>query len=600
MRIERKRHAMNLPQRFFQMFVRPSLIPCAHALARAGLVCTCRAVRLAGCVAFGLAFLLGVAGAEASSGGFFQQQVADGKAANAEDLRDMQRAAVSTKHMTERIPCEDGVAAGHPCKNIDLLAVATRDDMPGFPCLSRGDCFNDIWGWTDPETGVEYALLGRHDGVAFFDLSDPVAPAFVGMLPMTPGSLANLWRDIKVVNDHAVVVADAVGNHGMQVFDLAQLRDVTNAPATFEPTALYDGVSSAHNVVVNHEKDHVYIVGMQGFQRVPAGSGCGSGAHIVDMSDPANPEFAGCYNTSIVGITRTDYTHDAQCVRYRGPDARHVGSDICISLDEQGGAITDVTNLEAVAEIGVFDYPNMQYTHQGWLTEDHRYFFVNDEGDEYAGTTPQTRTLIYDVQKLDDPVFVGHWLGPTEASDHNLYVHEGRLYESNYAAGLRVMDISYDDELTPDDVREVAYFDTQPSTNRPQFSGAWSSYPYFESGLVIVSDTRTGLYVVEPTWSRNVTSAESEELPAEVMLLGNYPNPFNPETTIRYALPERGPVRLSVYDLAGREVAALVDGVQPAGEHAARFDGSDLPSGSYVYRLQVGEEVETRTMTLVK
>ncbi len=98
-----------------------------------------------------------------------------------------------------------------------------------------------------------------------------------------------------------------------------------------------------------------------------------------------------------------------------------------------------------------------------------------------------------------------------------------------------------------------------------------------------------------------VTSAESEEeLPEEVLLMGNYPNPFNPVTTIRYALPQAARVRLAVYDMLGREVAALVDGPQPAGRHAARFDANALPSGAYVYRLQADNEIIARVMTLVK
>ena len=96
------------------------------------------------------------------------------------------------------------------------------------------------------------------------------------------------------------------------------------------------------------------------------------------------------------------------------------------------------------------------------------------------------------------------------------------------------------------------------------------------------------------------TSTESEELPAEVALMGNYPNPFNPETTIGYALPHAGKVRLVVYDLLGHEVAVLVDGPQPAGRHTVRFHGDHLPSGPYAYRLQAGDEVVVRTMILVK
>ena len=557
-----------------------------------------RFARFAGYALAGLAFLFVVSTAEASSGRFFQQQVGDGKATSLR-VEDAHDGVSRTTRIAGREPCVDGEAAGwYPCKDIDLLAFVPREEMEGFPCPDSGKCFNDIWGWTDPVTGVEYALLARRDGVAFFDLSDPESPSFVGMLPATPGTIPSSWRDIKVVNDHAVIVGDSVGPHGMQVFDLSQLRDVTGSPVTFEPTALYDAFGSAHNVVVNDEADHVYIVGIQGSQDVPSGFSCGQGPHIVDMSDPAQPTFAGCYNSSVRGTTSSYYTHDAQCVRYSGPDTRYAGKDICFSSDETGGAITDVTNPASPEELGVFGYPNFQYTHQGWLTEDHRYFFANDELDELHGIVTSTRTLIFDVQELDDPVFVGAWHGPTGAIDHNLYFHEGKLYEANYTAGLRVMDISYDGELSPDAIREVAYFDVYPQSDEPYFAGSWSSYPWFESGIIAVSSMDYGLYILAPSLS--VVSAESEELPAEVALLGNYPNPFNPETTISYALPQGSKVRLAVYDLLGHEVAVLVDGSQPAGQHTVRFDGGDLPSGSYVYRLQVGEEVVARTMTLVK
>ena len=556
-----------------------------------------RFARFAGYALAVLAFLFFVSTAEASSGRFIQQQVGDGKAVSL-GVEEAHDGVSRTARIAGRVPCVDGEAAGYPCKDIDLLASVPREEMEGFPCPYSGQCFNDIWGWTDPVTGVEYALLARFDGVAFFDLSDPENPSFVGMLPMTPGSQANLWRDIKVVNDHAVIVGDYVDQHGMQVFDLSQLRDVTDAPVAFDPTALYDAFGSAHNVVVNDEIDHVYIVGITGQQKHPSGFSCGAGPHIVDMSDPAQPTFAGCYNSSVIGRTASHYTHDAQCVRYSGPDARYAGKDICVTSDEYGGAITDVTDPALPEELGVFGYPNFQYTHQGWLTEDHRYLFANDELDEYNQAVSSTRTLIFDVQELDDPVFVGAWHGPTGAIDHNLYFHEGKLYEANYTAGLRVMDISYDGELSPDAIREVAYFDVHPESDEPEFKGSWSSYPWFESGIIAVSSMENGLYILAPSLS--VVSVESEELPAEVMLLGNYPNPFNPETTISYALPQGSKVRLAVYDLLGHEVAVLVDGSQPAGQHTVRFDGGDLPSGSYVYRLQVGEEVVARTMTLVK
>jgi large repetitive protein len=89
-------------------------------------------------------------------------------------------------------------------------------------------------------------------------------------------------------------------------------------------------------------------------------------------------------------------------------------------------------------------------------------------------------------------------------------------------------------------------------------------------------------------------------LPSEVMLLQNHPNPFNPATQIRYGLPETTEVRLEVYNTLGQLVAVLVSGQQPAGYHTATFDASGLSNGIYVYRLFVGNQVITRKMTLVK
>lgn len=100
---------------------------------------------------------------------------------------------------------------------------------------------------------------------------------------------------------------------------------------------------------------------------------------------------------------------------------------------------------------------------------------------------------------------------------------------------------------------------------------------------------------------RNLAVATEEDtLPAGFRLYGNYPNPFNPMTTIPYSLPEASAVRLDVVDLTGRHVITLVDRVQPAGYYAVPFAGARLASGVYLYRLQAGNHVEVRRMMLIK
>ncbi len=100
--------------------------------------------------------------------------------------------------------------------------------------------------------------------------------------------------------------------------------------------------------------------------------------------------------------------------------------------------------------------------------------------------------------------------------------------------------------------------------------------------------------------SETVSADELTEVPDDFELQQNYPNPFNPVTTIRYALPEEAEVQLEVYNTLGEQVTTLVSGRQSAGEHEVDFDGSDLSSGVFIYRLRSGDQVITRKMLLVK
>jgi hypothetical protein len=89
-------------------------------------------------------------------------------------------------------------------------------------------------------------------------------------------------------------------------------------------------------------------------------------------------------------------------------------------------------------------------------------------------------------------------------------------------------------------------------------------------------------------------------IPQEFVLFQNHPNPFNPATAIRYGLPRRAHIALTVFNALGQQVSRLVQGEQDAGFHEIRFDGTDLPSGVYFYRMQAGNFIETKKLLLVK
>ena len=376
-----------------------------------------------------------------------------------------------------------GEAGGFKCRDVDLLAFLPASALGA----RRGIRLNDLWGWTDPETGREYALVGRMDGTAFVDVTDPSRPVYLGELPMHQGARANIWRDIKVYRNHAFIVADGAGPHGMQVFDLTQLRRVAHPPVTFTETAHYDRIASAHNIAINEATGFAYPIGNSG-----GGETCGGALHMIDIRDPRHPTFAGCFADPATGFARTGYTHDAQCVTYQGPDARFAGREICFNASENALGIADVTDKANPKPIASAAYPGVSYAHQGWLSDDMRYFYLDDEGDEIAGRASSTRTLVWDVAKLDEPVLAREFLGTTAASDHNLYVKGRYVFQSNYVAGLRILDVA-----DPTHPVEVGYFDTVPTgENVPGFDGSWSNYPYFRSGTIAVTSVREGLFLV--------------------------------------------------------------------------------------------------------
>ncbi len=361
--------------------------------------------------------------------------------------------------------CISGSAAGFSCSGISLSYRVTLQTMGG----TNG---NDIWGWFDPQTGNEFALLGMDNGTAFVDVSNPEDPVFLGRLPTQ--TTASAWRDIKVYQDHAYIVADNVGAHGMQVFDLRRLRGI-GSPQTFSADVVYGDFGSAHNIAINESSGFAYAVGTDS---------CGGGLHIIDISTANNPLFAGCH--AVVE------THDTQCVIYQGPDGEYLNREICMSSNKNHVEIVDVTAKSAPVTIVSMTYTQLGYVHQGWLTEDHRFLLVGDESDEFNFGVP-TRTHVFDISDLNGPSYIFAYEGATAATDHNLYILGNRVFEANYTSGLRVLEFT---DLGNRELAEIAFFDTFPASDSNDFSGAWSVYPYLPSGTVIVSDRTNGLFIL--------------------------------------------------------------------------------------------------------
>mmetsp|Transcript_3466 Transcript_3466/g.7580 ORF Transcript_3466/g.7580 Transcript_3466/m.7580 type:complete len:750 (-) Transcript_3466:55-2304(-) len=414
--------------------------------------------------------------------------------------------------------CVNGFAGKFPCNNVDLMVFLPRMDIPLPDTNFPPNLANDVWGWTS-SNNREFVIWGIAEGVIFVEIfDDPSNPLFIwGYLPTTPSTVRYIWqRDIKVVGDYAYVGSEA-DDHGIQIFDMKRLLNINSASdcmvnsqycKVFEADVVYKGgngfaVGRTHNIVANEETNFLYLVGGM--------NGCQGGLHVVDVSNPLIPQFVACFG-------KDGYVHDAQCVIYKGPDQNYNGKEICFCFNESRVTIVDVSDKSNIQIISSTIYGDRNYTHQGWLSTDHTHIVFGDEVDElaqyhYHGVEGfNTRTLILQVRDLSNPTNFQEYFGKTNSVDHNQYTVKATapgqdydsnvyhntdlIYQANYERGMTILQVM---DYDGGNLVEVGHFQTHLLVGiRPTMNGAWSTYPYFASGLVAISSAREGLYIVKP------------------------------------------------------------------------------------------------------
>jgi len=469
-------------------------------------------------------------------------QLFEGERSHGESKTQMLASEVVDRLSTQVGPHECDDAAGavmiegnkFECQGVDVRSFIPNEQIFAYPDPDTASTVtggtSDVWGWTSPTSGDEYAIVGASTGAAVFRVTDADSEALPGTEAAYLGHVFNtgaqlVWFDIKVNNDHAYIVSESAAM-GMKILDLTLLDQLPAAePGTTLPlpAVTYPVDLTAHNVVVNEESDTLYLVGSgnDGVGTFLAGTnssvGCqalgtangdtldNNGLFAFDISEPTLPVPLGCH-------TAEGYVHDANCVTYTGPDTEHDGKEICVAAHEEGVSIVDMSapmSPVTLSDTTDEDYPGASYSHQGWLSEDHAFYFHGDEGDE-DGSKP-TRTFVFDVRDLDDIKL--HFINEPGGKniDHNMYTHQGLLFQSNYTTGLQVFDTAFVDEPVLDEndnvlangtLPKLAEFDVFPDDDFKEkmgiepavFAGTWSNYPYFASGVIPVTATEDGVW----------------------------------------------------------------------------------------------------------
>lgn len=403
--------------------------------------------------------------------------------------------------------CE--LECGDPDATYDAVDVNLLSRVPVSAFSSSSSAANDVWGFISP-LGHKYAVIGLTRGTGFVRITDPRNPVVVADI----GDTNSTWSDMKYFDGFVYNVNE--GGGGMQVIDVSGIDDGIVSLTG----AVLGGLSTAHNVALNPESGFVY----------PVGSNLAAGGLVIySLADPSAPQFAGAWNTR--------YIHDAEIVSYdacptpgyfRDGQPCEVAFAFC---GQDGLTILDVTDKSVIRTLSRLTYPTQAYCHQGWISEDRHYVFMDDELDELYGQVSNATTYVVDVSDLRLPSLAATYEHPGCWIDHNLHVRGDRLYQAHYTAGLRVTDIG-----TPTAPLETAHFDTHPGGNSQQFDGAWGVYASPDQRVVLISDMQQGLFVLCDEPERPIAGFTTDRNPVDfnvaVNLDGSWSAHCDPDKTI--------------------------------------------------------------------
>ncbi len=329
--------------------------------------------------------------------------------------------------------------------------------------VSLPEGHSDVWGFVD-SNGIEYAVLGTRTATVIFSLEDPSNPVQRFRLD----GANSTWRDMKHLGDFIYVTTD-VGSDGLVIIDM------TGAPENisgefWKPDFTIDGstgtLQTCHNLYID-ENGYIYL----------AGCNLNSGGLIIldAFTTPGAPIY--------VGAADARYSHDVV-----------VRDNLAYSSDITSGffSIIDVSDKTS-PETLVTQRTTTNFTHNAWFSDDGNYLFTTDE-------RPNAFMDAYDISDFSDIQLLDSYQPIATQGrgviPHNAHYHNGFLVTSWYTDGVRIIDGS-----RPSNLVEVGYYDSWDGADGG-FNGCWGAYPYLPSGLVLISDIQTGLYVLGTDYVR--------------------------------------------------------------------------------------------------
>ena len=319
----------------------------------------------------------------------------------------------------------------------------------------------NIGGYVDT-VGNEYALVGTYNGLDIVDVSNSSSPVSRFMVP----GAGSDWREVKTYRKYAYVVTE--GGGGLTIIDMSHLPDTVYYKQYVGDGAISGQLNSIHALHCDTAMGFLYLYG----------SNINNGNSLFfSLTDPWNPHYVGEYV-----FPGDAYVHDGLVLNdtmYEG----HINSGFF--------TVVDVRNKLNPILLATQSTPNT-FTHNTWLSDDHRTLFTTDE-------TSYSYLTAYDITDLANITELSRFqtAAGTGAAVHNTQILNDYSITSWYREGVVIVD-----EARPRNPIEVAHYDTYPQGSGAGYDGCWGVYPYLPSGTIVASDINNGLFVFTPTYIR--------------------------------------------------------------------------------------------------
>jgi choice-of-anchor B domain-containing protein len=325
--------------------------------------------------------------------------------------------------------------------------------------------YSACWSYVH-SNGDEYAAIGTLNGTAIYRLTTPAAPVLVGFI----NGPSSQWREMKQYQNYLYIVSEGAGaGAGLQVVNMTN----PNAPVlqtTYNATFL-----TAHTVTIDTARGYLYANGTRNL------AGSALGMRVLSLANPAAPVEIGAYTGP--------YVHDSH-VRGTLLYTAHINEGRFRVLDVTNPAL--VNQPSSVLAVKMFANP---FPHNTWTSPDIKYLYVTNEN-----TEGKMRT--FDISDLGDMKEVASYRAVPGAICHNVHTRGNTMFASHYTEGVRLLDIA--DPARP---TEYGYYDTYPGA-LTQFHGNWEVCAEYPSGIFIVSDIESGLWVFQPQSVHGIVAAK--------------------------------------------------------------------------------------------